>query len=153
MTESQKRGGKRAGAGRKPSNNVSVTVRIAKRHRRLIQLAGSKLIEEALDWVLQENKTFHIDSRLLTFEERDQFLDALKKAAGNQPEQPWWRPWSLGLSINVKGSSLEQWGASYWSDMQAQMEDVDIDMAHIAGRKQMEEALFQKLNRFHCCPN
>ena len=80
-TEQQKRGGRRAGAGRKPTSNVSVTVRIAPRHRRLVRLAGSNLIEKALDLALNEGMSFDIDSRKLTLKERDQFLDGIKKVA------------------------------------------------------------------------
>lgn len=147
MTEQQKRGGRRAGAGRKPTSNVSVTVRIAPRHRRLVRLAGSNLIEKALDLALNEGMSFDIDSRKLTLKERDQFLDGIKKVA-KETEQPWWRPWTLGLKVLVNGSSPEAWGAFYGKDMQSTMDIVEGDYAHMAGQETMKKILVEKLNRF-----
>lgn len=147
MTEQSNRGGKRAGAGRKPNSNSSVTVRLSKKHHRLLQVAGSRLIAQSLDLALKEKISFEIDPKKLTLKERDEFLAGVKSTAIG-PEQPWWRPWMYDSKIWVCGATPQEWGTSYGKSMQVQMEDVEIDYAHMAGQAKMKQILVEKLNRF-----
>lgn len=147
MTEQSNRGGKRAGAGRKPTSNTSVTVRLSKKHHRLLRVAGSRLIEQSLDLALKEKISFEIDPGKLTLKERDEFLAGVKTVAIGA-EQPWWRPWMYDSRIRVCGATPLEWGTSYGSNMQATWDIVDGDNAHMAGQAKMKKVLVEKLNRF-----
>lgn len=147
MTEQSNRGGKRAGAGRKPTSNTSVTVRLSKKHHRLLRVAGSRLIEQSLDLALKEKISFEIDPGKLTLKERDEFLAGVKTVAIGA-EQPWWRPWMYDSRIRVCGATPQEWGTSYGSNMQATWDIVDGDNAHMAGQAKMKKVLVEKLNRF-----
>ena len=147
MTEQSNRGGKRAGAGRKPTSNTSVTVRLSKKHHRLLRVAGSRLIEQSLDLALKEKISFEMDPKKLTLKERDEFIAGVKNAAIG-PEQPWWRPWMYESKIRVCGATPQEWGTSYGSNMQVTWDIVDGDNAHMAGQAKMKKVLVEKLNRF-----
>lgn len=149
MQQINKHGGRRVGAGRKKTHNVSVNVRLNPFLHRIFQLAGSALIAQSLEHYLNSDNWFSINPQLLTLEERDCFLQGIREAAGNNfKEDLWWRPWTMTSMISVKGKDPLQWGCSYWQSTHEALEDVDADYAHIAAMSKMEEVLREKLNAF-----
>lgn len=68
-----------------------------------------------------------VDTRKFTQEQRNEFISGWEQAGGymgdSLADAPWCAPWySEPHIIDVEGKTPEEWGAAYWRQMRAEVE-------------------------------
>lgn len=127
LRDFETRGGKREGAGRKPSDTFDTKVRLTVTQRETLKnLGGSAWLQKELD-KMEGFRT--IDAADLSEEEQEEFIEGWEAAGGytddlDESPAPWCCPWYHGNTvITVKGSTPKEWGADWWSQCKDEIEE------------------------------
>lgn len=127
LRDFETRGGKREGAGRKPTDTFDTKVRLTATQRETLKnLGGSAWLQKELD-KMEGFRT--IDTADLSEEEQEQFIDGWESVGGytddlDESPAPWCCPWYHGNTvITVKGGTPQEWGADWWSQCKDEIEE------------------------------
>lgn len=127
LKDFETRGGKREGAGRKPTDTFDTKVRLTATQRETLKnLGGSAWLQKELD-KMEGFRT--IDTADLSEEEQEQFIEGFESVGGytddlDESPAPWCCPWHHGNTvITVKGSTPKEWGSDWWDQCKDEIEE------------------------------
>ena len=127
LRDFETRGGKREGAGRKPSDTFDTKVRLTATQRETLKnLGGSSWLQKELD-KMEGFRT--VDTADLSEEQQQEFIEGWESVGGytddlDESPAPWCCPWYHGNTvITVKGSTPKEWGADWCSRSKDEIEE------------------------------
>lgn len=122
-------GGRREGAGRKPTGHNTYSVRLSREHKDLLKTLGSsEFLRKQLDAILEGKIPILVDTSRFTDEEKNRFVKGWEQAGGPaddaESSAPWFAPWCWQSEITVHGIRPEEWGADWFRQCRAEIEAI-----------------------------
>lgn len=122
-------GGRREGAGRKPSGHVPSTIRLSPEQTELLRsLGGSAFLRRTLDGIKAGTLPIIVDTTKLTDEQKDRFVEGWEQAGGptddGESDTPWCAPWEWQSVITVLGTTPEAWGADWFRQCKPEIDAI-----------------------------
>lgn len=112
-------GGRREGAGRKPTGHVARSVQLSPEQAETFkQLGGSAFLRTLLDEIIEGTLAIPVDTAKFTDDQKSRFIKGWEQAGGPtddaESDTPWCAPWEWQSVIVVRGMSFEAWGANWF---------------------------------------
>ena len=122
-------GGHREGAGRKPTDHITYSVRLTREQNDLLKALGSSdFLRMQLDAVRDGRVPILVDTSRFTDEEKSRFVEGWERAGGPtddaESSTPWCAPWFWQREIVVKGTKPEEWGADWFRQCRPEIEAI-----------------------------
>lgn len=120
-------GGRREGAGRKPTGHVASTIRLTPEQTETLRsLGGSTFLRTTLDGIKAGTLPIIVDTTKLSDEQKARFVEGWEQAGGStddaEAEDPWFAPWEWQSTITVHGTMPEQWGADWFRQCEPEID-------------------------------
>ena len=122
-------GGRRDGAGRKPTGHVPSTIRLSPAQTETLKdLGGSAFLRTLLDEVIEGTLAIPVNTAKFTDEQRARFVKGWEQAGGPtddaESDTPWCAPWEWQSVIVVRGMSFEAWGADWYRQCKPEIDAI-----------------------------
>lgn len=122
-------GGRREGAGRKPTGHVARSVQLSPEQAETFkQLGGSAFLRTLLDEIIEGTLAIPVDTAKFTDEQKDRFIKGWEQAGGptddGECSDPWCCPWFWKPTIIVHGTTPEEWGADFYRQCKPELDAI-----------------------------
>lgn len=132
MTNTKNHGGRREGAGRKPTGHIARSVQLSPEQAEAFkELGGSAFLRATIDSIASGSLSVTLDTTRFTDEQKDRFIEGWEQAGGNtddaESENPWFAPWHWQSTITVHGVKPEAWGADWYRQCKPEIDALLAD--------------------------